>query len=346
MNASTSYIVKIDGHTYETTGPAVTGAQLLAIAGKAPAREFVIFLLLEDGDMESIRVDEIVDLQRVGIEAFRTFQSDVIYRLEVEGKPREWAARHITGRAIKRLAGVSEIDRFGVWQIKAHGDHFIEDGETIDLDHSGVERFRLGGRYFICLEGKVFEWTKETITTEEIIALGGWDPSQGAVEVDRDQNERQLGTGEVIRLTQGHQFCKKQRFKRGFDENSRIGQELQLLRKNFSTVEYMEVGNLHWFCIPEYALPPPLSPQTTRVVFSVTTGHPVPKPYGFYVAAGIQLGDQILRLGAAQNPPPYGGNWLFVSWDIENWRPGADVTSGDNLSGWARSFRGRLLEGE
>lgn len=346
MNAKTSYTVKIDATVYEHPSPAISGEELLALAGKSPERDFVIYLLLEDGDMESIRLNEVVDLQRSGIEEFRSFKSDVIYRLEVEGQPREWGARHITGRAIKRLAGLADAKQAGVWQIKHDGNRLIGNNETVDLAHEGVERFRLGGRYSICLEGKVFEWSHDTITTEEIIALGGWEPSQGAVEVDKEQNERQLGAGEVVTLTQGHNFCKKQRFKRGYNQNTRIGKEVLLLKKNFSAVECKEVGGLHWIKIEEYPLPPPLSPEKTTVVFSVTAGHPVPKPYGFYIIAGVMLGSQVLTLGAPQNPPPFDGIWRFVSWDIENWRPGADVATGDNLWGWARSFRCRLLEGE
>jgi hypothetical protein len=119
-----------------------------------------------------------------------------------------------------------------------------------------------------------------------------------------------------------------------------------LLQKNFEIVEYKEVNNLHWFKVEGYSLPSPLSPETIPVVFSVTAGHPVPKPYGFYVPVGVKLGEQVLNLNNPQHPPPFEGSWRFASWDVENWRPGSDITTGDNLWGWVRSFRNRLLEGE
>ncbi len=347
MNVEVLYVVKINGEVCETDKPAISGKELLKLAGNEPTGDFVIFLLLEDGDMESIRPTEAVDLQRSGIEKFRTFRADVIYRLEVDGKPREWGSDFITGRAIKRLAGIENPGEVGIWQITKGGeDKLIDDRDLVDLTCEGIEKFRVGAKYSICIEGKVFEWPKKTITTEEIIQLGGWDASQGAVEVDKDQNERPLASGEVIKLKPGHNFCKKQRFKRGFDQNSRIGKEVLLLQKNFEHVEYKEVNNLHWFKIDGYSLPSQLSPETIPVVFSVTAGHPVPKPYGFYVPSGVKLGDRVLNLNNPQHPPPFAGSWRFASWDVENWRPGADVTTGDNLWGWARSFRNRLLEGE
>lgn len=347
MNVDFLYKVKINGDVFETDKPILSGKELIEMTGKEPANEFVIYLLLENGDLERIRPVEVVDLQRSGIEKFRTFKADVIYRLEVNGMSREWGSDFITGRAIKRLAGVSEPEEVGIWQKNKFGeDKLIGDHDFVDLTCEGIEKFRVGAKYSICIEGKVFEWPRKTITTEEIIQLGGWDASQGAVEVDKEQNERPLASGEVIKLKPGHNFCKKQRFKRGFDQNSRIGQEVLLLQKNFENVEYKEVKNLHWFKIESYCLPSPLSPETIPIVFSVTLGHPVPKPYGFYVPSGVKLNDKVLNLNNPQHPPPFAGNWRFASWDVENWRPGSDVTTGDNLWGWVRSFRNRLLEGE
>jgi len=347
MNTNVLYKLKINGDVHETDKPAISGKELLTLAGKEFPGDHVIYLLLEDGDMESIRTTEVIDLQRSGIEKFLTFRTDVIYRLEVDGKSREWGSDFITGRAIKRLADANDPSEVGIWQKTKEGeDKLIGDHDLVDLTCEGIEKFRVGAKYSICIEGKVFEWLKKTITTEEIIQLGGWDASQGAVEVDKDQNEHILTSGEVIKLKHGHSFCKKQRFKRGFDNDSRIGRELILLQKNFEGVDYKEVNNLHWFKIDGYSLPSPLNPEKVSIVFSVTAGHPVPKPYGFYVPSGIRHGDRVLSLNNPQHQPPFDGSWRFVSWDPENWMPGVDVTSGDNLWGWARSFRCRLLEGE
>ena len=72
-----------------------------------------------------------------------------------------------------------------------------------------------GPKFFLDIEGVLKPWDKDTITTEEIIALGGWDPSQGAILIDKDNNERTLTAGEVVELKSGMGFSKKIRFKRG-----------------------------------------------------------------------------------------------------------------------------------
>lgn len=74
---------------------------------------------------------------------------------------------------------------------------------------------RQGPKYQLDIEGTPTPWDKDTITTEEIIALGGWDPSLGAIVIDKDNNERILQPGEVIELKPGMGFAKKVRFKRG-----------------------------------------------------------------------------------------------------------------------------------
>lgn len=72
-----------------------------------------------------------------------------------------------------------------------------------------------GPKYFLDIEGDITPWDEPTITTEEIIALGGWDPSLGAIVIDKDQNERTLQPGEIVEIKPGMGFSKKVHFKRG-----------------------------------------------------------------------------------------------------------------------------------
>ena len=72
-----------------------------------------------------------------------------------------------------------------------------------------------GPKFFLDIEGVLKPWDKETITTEEIIGLGGWDPSQGAIMIDKENNEHTLQPGQVIELKPGMGFSKKVKFRRG-----------------------------------------------------------------------------------------------------------------------------------
>jgi hypothetical protein len=73
-----------------------------------------------------------------------------------------------------------------------------------------------GPKYFVNIEGQLYPWEKDEITTEEIMALGGWDASQGAIEIDLKNNtEHTLAAGEVISIKPGQGFGKKVQYKRG-----------------------------------------------------------------------------------------------------------------------------------
>ena len=72
-----------------------------------------------------------------------------------------------------------------------------------------------GPKFFLDIEGDLKPWDRDTITTEEIANLGGWNVSQGVIEIDRDNNERTLAPGEVVNLKPGHGFSKKVKWKRG-----------------------------------------------------------------------------------------------------------------------------------
>ena len=71
-------------------------------------------------------------------------------------------------------------------------------------------------KYEVDIEGTLKPWEKDTISTEEVAALGGWDVSEGVILIDlEDGTEQTLKPGEVIKLRPGIGFSKKIRFQRG-----------------------------------------------------------------------------------------------------------------------------------
>jgi hypothetical protein len=72
-----------------------------------------------------------------------------------------------------------------------------------------------GPKYTLNIEGQDIPWDSDTITTEQIAELGGWNVSQGVIEVDKDNNERTLAPGEVVEIKPGQGFGKKHKWKRG-----------------------------------------------------------------------------------------------------------------------------------
>lgn len=72
-----------------------------------------------------------------------------------------------------------------------------------------------GPKYYIEIEGKEYPWDKDTITVPELRTLGNLPSDQLVIEVDPDNNERQLAETETITLKPGHRYGKKVKYKRG-----------------------------------------------------------------------------------------------------------------------------------
>lgn len=73
-----------------------------------------------------------------------------------------------------------------------------------------------GPKYWLNIEGEKYPWEENTVTTEQIIQLGGWGSELGAIVIDLKTNmERTLQPGEIVEIKPGQGFAKKVRFKRG-----------------------------------------------------------------------------------------------------------------------------------
>lgn len=220
--------------------------------------------------------------------------------------------------------------------------------EHATKDMGNEDKQGQGPRFILNIEGKLKPWDEPTITTEQVIELGGWDPSQGAILIDKDNNERTLQPGEVIELKPGMGFSKKIIFKRGVRTmEERIIKELELLRAKFPDLQYKEEG--HWILIPAYPLHEGWNKTITDVAFQIPIGYPGTPPYAFHVPVGLQFNGNKPNnyQEPTQNVPPFPGAWGTFSWSPDNgqWRATADLVSGSNLLNWALGFANRFKEG-
>jgi len=132
----------------------------------------VLFAVLPNGLLESIRLDETIDLRQRGAEKFLVFLSDNIFRFVVDDRPLEWGAAKISGAVIKQLAGVN-LDDYEVWKVLVgEQDELIEDEELADLAGEGLERFALKRVAFkIIVNAEPHEVTRRRITYWEVVQL-------------------------------------------------------------------------------------------------------------------------------------------------------------------------------
>jgi hypothetical protein len=142
--AMQAYGFRIDDRAYTTPDPIIIGQQLLDMAGKRPSDQFLVYQLLQSGQMEGLRPDETVDLRQSGVEKFLTFESDRTFFFTLDGRKLEWPAALISGRKLKDWAGV-DPSTYEVWQeVRGADDRAIGDQELVSLEPKGTERFFTG----------------------------------------------------------------------------------------------------------------------------------------------------------------------------------------------------------
>ena len=192
-----------------------TAQQLVKKAGLGPVEDFLVFLVAPDRSLIEIGLDKTVDITKNLEPRFLIFRTARTWRVLIDDGWFLWGEATISGKAVKWLADVVP-ETHAVWlQQQGQPDKLIGDNQLVNLIDSRLERFLISARYCVWIEDKSHPWPQETINTEEIAQLGGWDISQGVVEVDEEQNERTLKAGEVVKLRPGVSYGKKLRFKRG-----------------------------------------------------------------------------------------------------------------------------------
>jgi hypothetical protein len=144
MLASIHTRIQIDENACTVDDPMVTGQQLLELVGKRPSDQYLVYQLLQNGQLEGIRPDETVDLRKPGIEKFLTFEIDRAFFFTLDGRKFEWPAAVISGRKLKDMAGVNP-STYEVWQeVRGSDDRAIGDQELVSLEPKGTERFFTG----------------------------------------------------------------------------------------------------------------------------------------------------------------------------------------------------------
>jgi Multiubiquitin len=132
--------INVDGKEFPVDDAVVAGRQVLEVAGRHPAEEYIVYWLGQDNVLEDLGLDRTVHLERQSVSLFFTFEADRSYRFEIEGKREDWGAPKITEETLRKIAGVGADFAIFV-QAKDAPARRVERGEIVDLTLPGIERF-------------------------------------------------------------------------------------------------------------------------------------------------------------------------------------------------------------
>jgi len=148
----------------------ITGAEIRKIAG-IPSNEKIYLKIAEPWDDELITDDTKVNLARPSIENFYTAKN---LQFRVNGMLYDWPDQFITGKQIRKTAGIDFDDEIYLDNVKPYVDRLIKDEDEVDLARPTIENFYTISVNFevtINVAGVNHTWTKPKITFEEVIVL-------------------------------------------------------------------------------------------------------------------------------------------------------------------------------
>ena len=119
----------------------LTGELVAKLAGAEEPKEFIVIQWLDDGALETLRLDEKARSDGGSDQRFIVFRGSLTYLFEIDEKRFEWGAPRIRGDVLKKLIGVDPT-QFGVWQQSKDGDDKpINNDKFAQLGDSGLEVF-------------------------------------------------------------------------------------------------------------------------------------------------------------------------------------------------------------
>ena len=125
---------------------------------------------------------------------------------------------------------------------------------------------------------------------------------------------------------------------------SRILQEVELVRRDFSEVE-VTPDFLH-ILVRNFPLPPGVfNRSSTTFLIVVTAAFPTAPPDNFFVDAGLRTASGETLNNYSEPVVKQDTPWGQFSWHPKDWRPAAEIEAGDNLRTFITSCNSRLQEG-
>ena len=119
----------------------LTGELVAKLAGAEAPKDFIVIQWLNEGGLETLRLDEKARSDGGSDHRFIVFRGSATYLFGIDDQRFEWGAPRIRGDVLKKLIGVDPT-QFGVWQQSNDGDDKpIDNDKFAQLGDSGLEVF-------------------------------------------------------------------------------------------------------------------------------------------------------------------------------------------------------------
>ena len=188
--------------------PKPTGRQIIAKSNRRPEKDFQLFLLTTDGDMEEIALDETVSLRDPRVEQFFVFRSDRVFYFVIDDRRFPWGDETIAESTLKFLSKVPPHHSVWLEPDAGQSPFLIEPGSKATLSGKGVETFRTGVLFNIQIDRAHFQVTLERMTGTQLrnLPTPPVGPELDLFEVVPGGSDRKIADDQVVEIRNGLRF--------------------------------------------------------------------------------------------------------------------------------------------
>ena len=276
-----------------------TGAQLARAAGFKSPDTAIILQVLADGALETIRLEEVVDLRHHD-GRFVIVASDRVYLLSIDGQRFDWSCRVVSGGLLRKLALIS-ADKLLYLERVDYPDQLIGADDLVDLDMDGIESFiTRKAAWKLNVHGVVIEVTTRTITVSAAMEQAGFDTSKPWHIFFKvaGKTKREVSLTDVLDLeTPGIEKL------RLTPRNVDNGEAPPASRRDFGLLDmdtaYLDRlqlkwetivdANRRWLLIRHFPVPAGYTLAHTMLALEIPPAYPGAAIYGFYVYPPLAL---------------------------------------------------------
>lgn len=277
-----------------------TGAQILE-AAHATGADALLLQRLPNGDLESIRISETPNLN-ISTEFILSI-GDRSYSMFVDDAEMVWAARHVSGATLRKLARVP--DSHDLLMLRSSDEpEVVTDGAVVDLSRPSTEKFVTRVKTWkLRVQGVTLEYNISRVKVGDAMQRAGFDPAKawdiflliaGELKKNVDINfEVDLNNPgiERIRLMQRN-------VDNGEMPASNMRREFRLLAVDETHLtatrlkwETVTCDGRRWLVVHDYPLLPGYVPTTVKLALDIPMDYPQAQIDMFYFDPAVARGD-------------------------------------------------------
>lgn len=169
-----------------------TARQILETFDRLPADEHVLLYLPRGGTLESIDLDETIDLCERGPERFFAFKTDRLLNFMVNGRRFEWGATTISPELVRLVTRVPSAETIFLERTD-EADKELNSDDEIYLGGNSLERLSSRKQSWkLQVQGVILTLTTPLISVKNALTQAGFDPNAGWISILKRKGEAKL----------------------------------------------------------------------------------------------------------------------------------------------------------